>query len=181
MAANWYLVVELANAYQEAGPGILFCYSYGADWWYPHTAMPEAFDDISRPEYGIETNHAEGGRDHERYEAYVADQIVELLKNHGPVAGIWLDGVAALQSNPEPWGLDRLYDRIHNRQTQMLVSYKGSVTSGDDLLAQSGTTPLEGAVSHPGRDQHAVLGVGLRVGQGSGVRRGRLDHPPGSP
>ncbi|GIS67244.1 MAG: hypothetical protein CM1200mP6_03120 [Anaerolineaceae bacterium] len=57
------------------------------------------------------------------YLEFVTNQITELLSNYGPIAGIWLDGIAVPLSRPDKIHLfktDKLYDRIHELQKQTL-------------------------------------------------------------
>ena len=67
---------------------------------------------------------------------FMTAQITELLTNYGPIAGIWLDGIAVPKSGD--WTLfkcQELYDLIHSLQPQVLVSYKQGLLGTEDFAA----------------------------------------------
>ena len=68
---------------------------------------------------------------------YASNQIAETLTQYGPVAGVWLDGVAVPISAKKPgiFRCQELYDRIHKLQPHALVSYKFGVTGTEDFKA----------------------------------------------
>ena len=63
-------------------------------------------------------------------------QVTELLTNYGPVAGIWLDGIAVPRSGDvSKFRSQALYDHIHSLQPQVLVSYKQGLLYTEDFFA----------------------------------------------
>jgi alpha-L-fucosidase len=65
-------------------------------------------------------------------------QITELLTHYGPIAAIWLDGIATPRSRQEKIELfhcQELYDHIHAQQPQVLVSYKQGLLGTEDFRA----------------------------------------------
>ena len=77
-------------------------------------------------------------------------QITELLTNYGPIAAIWLDGIATPLSDktskpcPQPprqpgnapeFRCRELYDHIHRTQPQVLISYKQGLLGSEDFFA----------------------------------------------
>jgi len=63
-------------------------------------------------------------------------QITERLTNYGPIAAIWLDGIAVpLSGDRSKFRCQDLYDLIHRLQPQVLVSYKQGLLGTEDFLA----------------------------------------------
>jgi alpha-L-fucosidase len=63
-------------------------------------------------------------------------QITELLTNYGPIAAIWLDGIAVpLSGDRSKFRCQELYDLIHRKQPQVLVSYKQGLLGTEDFFA----------------------------------------------
>ena len=78
-------------------------------------------------------------------------QITELLTGYGPIAGIWLDGIAVPAGNDRTkFKCQTLYDYIHGCQPQVLVSYKQGLLGTEDFfapehsaIAKEGDKPME--------------------------------------
>jgi alpha-L-fucosidase len=88
----------------------------------------------------------------QKYVAFMKAQITELLTNYGPIAAIWLDGIAVPLSRKErlgEWHLPELFGLIRSLQPQVLVSYKQGLIGTEDFLAperkfsQKADRPLE--------------------------------------
>ncbi len=63
-------------------------------------------------------------------------QLRELLTQYGPVAGIWLDGIAYYYRNPELYTrLGETFALIRSLQRQCLISFKNGATGDEDFLA----------------------------------------------
>ena len=146
------LVGELAAACARRGLGLFLYYSHGRDWRHPHAPHNEGWGGCARPEYDPpEPAYATGaGHRLERYVEFLSTQVAELLDNYGPIAGIWLDGIATplhrRGSSPCPlpprqpgncpeWRVQELYDLIHARQPHALVAYKQGLLGTEDYLA----------------------------------------------
>ncbi|MFW6133863.1 MAG: alpha-L-fucosidase, partial [Planctomycetota bacterium] len=85
------------------------------------------------------------------YVEFMARQVEELLTRYGPVAAIWLDGIAVPlhpkdesgeiiegfdpRTDGDAFRCQELYDRIHELQPQCLVSYKQGYLGIEDFFA----------------------------------------------
>lgn len=132
------LVGELAGACDEAGIGFFCYYSHGRDWKHPHAPNNDQWGGSARPEYDPPEPSYAYGEDHDlqKYLDFMTDQITELLSNYGPIAGIWLDGIAVPKSGDKAaFRCQELYDHIHSLQPQCLVSYKQGLLGTEDFYA----------------------------------------------
>ena len=146
------LVGELAEACREKGLGLCFYYSHGRDWRHPHAPNNDRWGGNARPFYNPpEPSYATGKEHHlQRYLDFMTAQITELLTNYGPIAAIWLDGIATPLSDktkkpcPKPprqpdnapeFRCQELYDLVHRLQPQVLVSYKQGLIGSEDFFA----------------------------------------------
>lgn len=141
------LVAELAVACEERALGLFLYYSHGRDWRHPHAPNNGEWGDVARPHYDPPEPSYAYGADHDldKYIEFVKAQVTELLTNYGPVAGIWLDGIATpLAGDPSRFRCQELYDHIHSLQPQALVSYKQGLLGTEDFVAPE-HKPVEGA------------------------------------
>jgi len=132
------LVAELAGACARKGLGLCLYYSHGRDWRHPHAPNNGAWGGQARPKYDPpEPSYAYGtAHDLNRYLDFMSAQITELLTQYGPVASIWLDGIAVpLSGDASKFKCQELYDLIHRLQPQVLVSYKQGLIGTEDYLA----------------------------------------------
>lgn len=135
------LVGELAEQCRNKGLGLCLYYSHGRDWRHPHAPNNEDWGGNARPKYdpGVETGYATGkAHDLNRYLDFMAAQVSELLTQYGPIAAIWLDGIAVPQSRREKldtWRCQELYDLIHGLQPQVLIAYKQGLLGTEDFMA----------------------------------------------
>jgi len=132
------LVGELAEACQKRGLGFFLYYSHGRDWKHPHAPNNDKWGGNARPVYDSPEPTYATGKNHnlQIYLDFVTAQVTELLTKYGPMAGIWLDGIAVPKSGD--WSLFRcqeLYDLIHSLQPQVLVSYKQGLLGTEDFAA----------------------------------------------
>lgn len=93
-----------------------------------------------RPNYDPPEPSYARGKDHnlQKYVDFMSAQIAELLSNYGPVAGIWLDGIAVPKQRPDGgkvFKVRQLYDQVHKAQPQVLVSYKQGLLGTEDFFA----------------------------------------------
>jgi len=142
------LVGELAAACASRGLGLCLYYSHGRDWKHPHAPNNDEWGGRARPEYDPpEPSYAYGAEHNlDNYLDFLTAQIRELLANYGPVAAIWLDGIAVpLSGDRERFRCQELYDLIHSLQPQVLVSYKQGLLGTEDFFA-----PEHRAVDRPG-------------------------------
>lgn len=138
-AAKRDLVGEMVEACNRRGLGFFTFYEYGFEWHHPHGPRRKDFDiglvevPYSQPEPSYAYDEA---YDLNRYIDYAHAQIEELLTNYGPIAGIWLDGVAVpLAGDRNKFRCQELYDKIHALQPHALVSFKHGVTGTEDFFA----------------------------------------------
>lgn len=132
------LVAELAEACERRGVGLCLYYSHGRDWRQPHAPNNDQWGGRARPEYDPpEPTYAYGAEhDLQKYLDFMQAQITELLTQYGPIAAIWLDGIAVpLSGDGEKFRCQELYDTIHGLQPQVLVSYKQGLLGTEDFFA----------------------------------------------
>ncbi len=141
------LVAELAAACSRKGLGLCLYYSHGRDWRHPHAPNNDEWGGSARPKYDPpEPSYAYGAQHHpQKYLDFMTAQITELLTNYGPIAAIWLDGIAVpLSRDRTKFKCQELYDHIHRLQPQVLVSYKQGLLGTEDFFA-----PEHKAVGNP--------------------------------
>ncbi len=134
------IIAELAQQCHKKGLGLCLYYSHGRDWRHPHAPNNDKWGGNARPFYKTpEPYYAYGNEHHlEIYVEFMKNQITELLTNYGPIAAIWLDGIATPASRPKKIHLfhcPELYKHIHSLQPQVLVSYKQGLIGAEDFLA----------------------------------------------
>lgn len=132
------LVGELADACARHGLGLCLYYSHGRDWRHPHAPNNDEWGGSARPAYDPPEPAYATGDEHDLniYLDFVTAQITELLTQYGPVAAIWLDGIATpLSGDPAKFRCQELYDHIHGLQPQVLVSYKQGLLGTEDFAA----------------------------------------------
>ena len=132
------LVGELADACARRGLGLCLYYSHGRDWKHPHAPNNDEWGGRARPEYDPPEPTYLTGTDHDlnRYLDFMREQLRELLTHYGPIAAIWLDGIAVpLSGDPARFKVPELYDFIRSLQPQVLISYKQGLTGTEDFFA----------------------------------------------
>jgi len=144
------LVKELAQACEKKKLGLCFYYSHGRDWRHPHAPNNDTWGGSARPDYNPPDPAYAYGKDHDlnKYLEFMKAQVTELLTQYGPVAAIWLDGIAVPLSkkgrkkqsprhrnNAPEFHAQELYDLVHSLQPQVLVSYKQGLLGTEDFFA----------------------------------------------
>lgn len=146
------LIRELADACRKKGLGLCLYYSHGRDWRHPHAPNNDRWGGSARPEYDPPEPSYATGKNHDlnRYLDFMTAQMTELLTGYGPIAAIWLDGVATPLSDktatpcPKPprqpdnapeFRCRELYEHIHRLQPQVLISYKQGLLGSEDFFA----------------------------------------------
>ncbi len=132
------LIAELAEACRKHGLGLCFYYSHGRDWKHPHAPNNDEWGGSARPKYDPPDPAYAYGKNHHLsiYLDFMTAQITELLTHYGPVASIWLDGIATpLSGDWHKFHADKLYAHIRSLQPQVLVSYKQGLLGTEDYLA----------------------------------------------
>jgi alpha-L-fucosidase len=131
-------VAELAKACDRKRLGLCLYYSHGRDWRHPHAPNNDEWGGNARPKYDPPEPSYAYGKDHDlqKYLDFMTGQITELLTHYGPVAAIWLDGIAVpLSGDRAKFKCQELYDHIHKLQPQVLVSYKQGLLGTEDFFA----------------------------------------------
>ena len=132
------LIGELAEACARQRLGLCLYYSHGRDWKHPHAPNNDEWGGSARPKYDPPEPSYATGEDHDLqiYLDFMTEQTTELLTNYGPVAAIWLDGIAVPYSGDHSvFRCQDLYDLIHSLQPQVLVSYKQQLLGTEDFAA----------------------------------------------
>ncbi|MCX6890824.1 MAG: alpha-L-fucosidase [Verrucomicrobia bacterium] len=146
------LIRELADACRKKGLGLCLYYSHGRDWRHPHAPNNDRWGGSARPEYDPPEPSYATGKNHDlnRYLDFMTAQMTELLTGYGPIAAIWLDGIATPLSDktatpcPKPprqpdnapeFRCRELYEHIHRLQPQVLISYKQGLLGSEDFFA----------------------------------------------
>ncbi len=105
------LVGELAEACAARGLGLCLYYSHGRDWRHPHAPNNDEWGGSARPDYDPPEPSYAYGDDHDLsiYLDFMRAQIEELLTGYGPLAAIWLDGIAVpLSGDPSAFRCQEL-------------------------------------------------------------------------
>lgn len=132
------LIAELSAQCNKKGLALFLYYSHGRDWKHPHAPNNDKWGGSARPKYDFKEPSYKYGDEHnlDIYTEFVWNQIEELLENYNPIAGIWLDGLATtLSGDYSVFECQQLYDMIHAKQPQVLVSYKQGLLGTEDFLA----------------------------------------------
>jgi alpha-L-fucosidase len=119
---------ELAAACRDAG--IVFCVYYSiADWHYPDS--PAEYSQRWRdpvtgkqdPKRGFHGN-PKPDADVKKYDAYMRDQVRELLTNYGPIGIVWFDGGGAfrVEGRAQILEADQMAAMIHQLQPAALIN-----------------------------------------------------------
>ena len=132
------LVAELLEQCNKKGLALFLYYSHGRDWKHPHAPNNDQWKGFARPNYKPNDPTYKYGKEHDLniYLDFLKNQVTELLDNYSPIAGIWLDGIATPKSGDHKlFKCQELYDTIHSKQPQVLVSYKQGLLGTEDFLA----------------------------------------------
>lgn len=132
------LVAELSEQCNKKGLAFFLYYSHGRDWQHPHAPNNEEWGGAARPKYETKEPFYKYGDKHklEKYLEFMSNQVNELLTNYSQIAGIWLDGFSTPASGDRnAFKTQELYDLIHSKQPQTLVSYKQGMLGTEDFLA----------------------------------------------
>lgn len=134
------LVAEMAAACRDRGLGFFSFYEHGFDWRHPHGPAPWDWKSKSvRPAYDPPDPFyaARDQYDFNKYVQYIDAGVGELCSNHGPIAGVWLDGIAIpLSGDKSRYRVPELYAHIRRLQPHALICYKsGLYPELEDFMA----------------------------------------------
>ena len=145
-AAGRDLVAELAEACDEKGLGFFTYFTYMINWRHPFSLPPDLFR-MGRPAYAFEEPRYKltGVDQYSEFLDYIHRLLEELLALPYPLAGMWLDIIAAYYLNPDLVPVDRTYALIRERRPEALLSFKNGATGEEDFGApeHSGTSQGE--------------------------------------
>lgn len=128
------LVGELASACERKGLGLFTYYTYHANWRHPKF-IPHSVFPMTRPDYPEPDPHYtfSGMEDFPEYIDYVHASLRELLTGYGPLAGVWLDLIAAHYAMPDLMPVKDTYALVRELQPHALVAFKQGATGDEDF------------------------------------------------
>jgi alpha-L-fucosidase len=132
------LIAELSEQCNKKGLALFLYYSHGRDWRHPHAPNNDNWGGAARPKFKTQEPFYKYGNEHDLnvYLGFISNQVNELLEMYSPIAGIWLDGFSTPASGDRNlFRTQELYDMIHSKQPQVLVSYKQGMLGTEDFLA----------------------------------------------
>lgn len=132
------LIAELSEQCNKKGIALFLYYSHGRDWRHPHAPNNDEWGGAARPKFETKEPFYKYGEENDLkvYLEFMSNQINELLEMYSPIAGIWLDGFSTPASRDRnAFKCQELYDMIHIKQPQVLVSYKQGMLGTEDFLA----------------------------------------------
>ncbi len=157
------LVREMAEACERKGLGFFTYYTFMANWRHPWFVNSDRLS-FARPAYDEpqpEYLYREPA-DFARYLEYMQRCMDELLTGYGPLAGMWLDIIAAWYAlGPEYIPIEAIYAAIRAKQPQTLISWKQGATGTEDFAA-------------PERHFHSMEERARQLGGEAGAARARL-------
>lgn len=135
-AARRDLVREMAGQCDRKGLGFFAYYTHVLNWRHP--CMPTVgMLGMARPHYPQDdpryTLREEG--DYARYWDYAHACIAELCGLDLPLAGIWLDLIAAWYARPDLIPIEKTYALIRRIRPEALISFKQGATGTEDFAA----------------------------------------------
>ena len=143
-AAGRDLVAELAEACAKKGLGFFTYFTHVLNWRHPYALTPDLLR-AGRPHYDFDEPRYKLTRieEHAVFLDYIHALLEELLALPYPLAGMWLDIIAAYYMNPALVPVERTYRLIRERRPEALLSFKNGATGEEDF----------GAPEHSGRSQ----------------------------
>lgn len=137
---------ELSDACQRQGIGLHFYYSH-LDW---------GRTDYPTGRTGLGTGRPADEQDWKHYQAFMNQQLTELLTHYGRIGAIWFDGVWDHDSDPTPfdWELRPQYDLIHRLQPSCLVANNHHLVpfEGEDVQIFERDLPGENKAGYSGEN-----------------------------
>ncbi len=131
------LVGELADACRRKGLGLFLYYSYGLDWKHPYYYPRSEKAKSARPDYPTPDPSYlfKKDEDFKHYLDFVHAQMVEILTQYGPIAGLWLDPLLGYLARPELFPIEETYALIRSKQPGCLISFKQGANGDEDFVA----------------------------------------------
>ena len=144
-AAGRDLVAELAEACAEKGLGFFTYFTYILNWRHPYAPTADMLF-AGRPHYDFDEPRYKLTRpdEHAVFLDYIHALLEELLALPYPLAGMWLDIIAAYYMTPELVPVERTYRLIRECRPETLLSYKNGATGEEDFGAPEHTGTSQG-------------------------------------
>jgi alpha-L-fucosidase len=130
------LVEELSAACAAKGLGFFAYYTHVLNWRHPYM-LPVELLGSARPSYpaGDPRYKLQRPDEYARYWEYAHACIAELAELPFPLAGIWLDIVAAYYQLPDLIPIEKTYALIRQKRPEALISYKQGATGTEDFAS----------------------------------------------
>lgn len=130
------LVRELAEQCDKKGLGFFAYYTHILNWRHPY-AIPRKILEMGQPDYDFDDPRYlfKEDKDIVRYWKYAHACMKELLELEYPLAGIWLDLIAAYYKQPDFIRIEDTYKLIRETRSDILLSYKQGATGNEDFAS----------------------------------------------
>ena len=130
------LVRELAECCDRKGLGFFTYYTHILNWRHPYSPTREVLH-MGRPDYNFnECRYVLTKPDEFTvYWEYAWDCISELLGLEFPLAGMWLDLIAAYYLRPDLIPIEKTYTLITGKRPETLISFKQGATGTEDFAS----------------------------------------------
>lgn len=130
------LVRELAEQCDKKGLGFFAYYTHILNWRHPYS-IPRNLLQMGRPDYDFEEPRYQfkNEEDVAHYWEYAHACMKELLELEYPLAGIWLDLIAAYYMRPDLIRIEDTYKLIRETRPDILLSFKQGATGTEDYAS----------------------------------------------
>ena len=130
------LVRELGEQCARKGLGFFTYYTHVLNWRHPYM-LPRELLAIARPPYpdGDPRYKLRTPEENEKYWEYAHACIAELAELDFPLAGIWLDIIAAYYFVPHYVPIEKTYALIREKRPETLISFKQGATGTEDFAS----------------------------------------------
>lgn len=130
------LLRELAEQCDKKGLGFFAYYTHILNWRHPY-AIPRNIIDMGQPDYDFAEPRYLFKEDEDvaKYWEYAHACMKELLDLEYPLAGIWLDLIAAFYKQPDFVRIEDTYKLIRESRPDILLSFKQGATGTEDFAS----------------------------------------------
>jgi alpha-L-fucosidase len=130
------LVRELAEQCDKKGLGFFTYYTHILNWRHPYS-IPREMIDMGRPDYDFDEPRYlfENEDDVAKYWEYAHACMKELMELEYPLAGIWLDIIAAYYLRPDLIRIEETYKLIRENRPDILLAFKQGATGTEDYAS----------------------------------------------
>jgi alpha-L-fucosidase len=127
---------EMAEQCAKKGLGFFTYYTFMLNWRHPYF-LPREELQTARPDY-VEPQPEylyQSLEDYPKYIDYMLACVRELLELEYPLAGVWLDIIAAYYRRPDLVPVDQTYGLIRDLRPEALMAYKQGATGEEDFAS----------------------------------------------